>query len=184
MGQPNIHNMEGTHVSSPHIQADRDEISHLFPSISENPSRDFSEGDKKPGVQASVSGGPTELWSPRPSVRRNSFGGGEGDPFTPRDRGGVQDWVNSTSGLSGPDFIPKPHNALELTPFNINPHEHNAQERHDTENDKASPDQQQNNEPYRPMVSPLKEDGNRATSSRENDKRHGHDHEGSKVWRM
>ena len=84
----------------------------------------------------------------------------------------MQNWIKN-----GPDYIPKRIMAPEIsTPFNVDPHQHEAQEHRDDENDnlkKAS--QQQNNETYTPIVSqtnPLEEDKNHA--KRENVSKHDH----------
>ena len=84
----------------------------------------------------------------------------------------MQDWINK-----GADYIPKRIMAPDRsTPFNVDPHQHKAQEHQDDENDnlkKAS--QQQNIETYSPIVSlakPLEEDENRAR--RENVSQHDH----------
>jgi hypothetical protein len=91
--------------------------------------------------------------------------------------GGVQDLIQNI-----PKLIMAPERS---TPFNVDPHQHEAQEHHDhDENDnlkKAS--QQQNSETYSPIVSqanPLQEDENRAR--REGVSKHDHP-ERSKVKR-
>jgi len=51
------------------------------------------------------------------------------------------------------------------TPFNVNPHQHEAQEHHDENDNLKKTSQQQNSETYSPIVSqanPLEEDENRA----------------------
>jgi len=72
--------------------------------------------------------------------------------------------------------------APEATAFNVDPHQHEAQEHHDESDNLKKASQQRNSETYSPIVSqanPL-EEGNHA---RRDVSKHDH-HEGRKVRRI
>ena len=187
IGPLDIHNTDAIHPISPHTQAY--ENNDLSSSIIVDPTgSQNSSGGKKPRAQASISGDPNRL---SPSVRRDSLGGGSSSQTHEWDGdhglGGVQDWINS-----GPDYIPKRTMAImapELersTPINVDPHQHEAQEHHDENDNMEKASQQRNSETsYNPIVSqanPLPvEDENRA--GRENVSKHDH-RESRKVRRI
>jgi len=143
IGTPDIHNSDAIHPVSLHTQAyeNNDLSSSIFvdPTGSQN-----SPGGKKPRAQASISGDPNRL---SPSVRRDSLGGGNSSQTHEwdGDHGGVQDWINS-----GADYVLK----RIMAPDNVDPHQHEAQEHHNENDDMEKASQQRNSEtPTDPIVS-------------------------------
>ncbi|KAF8812363.1 hypothetical protein BYT27DRAFT_6416282 [Phlegmacium glaucopus] len=156
-GPPNINHADTAHTFLPHTRAY--DTNHPSSSISEDSSRHFSEGSEKPKVQTPASVAPTKLWSSIPSARRDSWGGGAGN--SPHewvdDRGAVQYWAG---GLNrGPHDIPKRYGRRFIT---ANPHQQDAQEHHDAENEKKASQQPNNYQPIISQANPREENENSA----------------------